>query len=153
MKLLTILFSLFIFTGCAGLLGTGPISQTQSGLGGAIGGAAAVKVVEKVKEVFTPKYPLYLQPIELCVLGAEVTCSLAPCTEDCDIKMSFSEFVAWQKELQGTENPKVATLRTSAKQINTMQEYCRKNDEAEKACIDQISQYEGQTIVVEVVDD
>ena len=140
MKTLFLCIVSLLFVSCAGM-DISAASKPQIG-GGVVAGAAAVKTVERIKEVFTPEYPLYLQPIELCTLDREVTCFLVPCQKNCVITLSFEEFV----EL----NPKVATIRTSSKQINAAQAFCEKNKEA---CVDQISQYEGKTIVVEVLKD
>ena len=134
MKIIVLVLS-FLFIGCGNLPQIGlPSTPGQGAAAGAVTGAAAVKVTEKIVEVFTPKFPLYLQPIELCTLAKEVTCFLVPCTENCMIQMTFAEFIE--------VNPKVATLRTSAKQVNAMQVFC-KNNKNEKACVKQIANYEG----------
>ena len=131
-----------LFIGCGGLDFLRQATPQQTGAGGVVAGAAAVKIQEKAVEIFSPKYPLYMQGVELCVLGKVVTCSLVPCNENCEISVPFDIFVQ--------QNPKVATLRTSVKQLNAVNEFCKENEDA---CIEQLYAYDGEKIVVEAVDE
>lgn len=136
MKLLVILL-IVIQIGCAGFPPS-RISTGQAAGAGAIAGAATQKVVERVKEVFTPKYPLYLPPHEICDISSSsvvVTCYLIPCEKDCKRSVGWPE---WAKN-----NPSVLTVRQSA--IPAAIEFCKKNEEA---CVEQIGEYAGQTIVI-----
>ena len=134
--------SIFIFLfslpllGCAGI----DVTPTQSALGGgAVTGAVAVKTIEKVKEIFTPKYPLLVKSIEICdlTLDDKVKCFLVPCSNEdvCVITRDKEEWIE--------ENPKVITMRTSS--LPAIRAFCLHN---EKACEEMRSEYEGYKIII-----
>ena len=67
---------LLLLTGCASI----SEQRTQDTLSTAVTTATAIKVVEKVKEVFTPKYPLIANPSEVCDITSDpVVCWVIPC--------------------------------------------------------------------------
>ena len=85
-----ILFLMCLFSGCANL------TESDQAIGvGAVGGAALTHTVTKIKEVFTPKYRLQVEPIEICgpVTGEQITCFLIPCdagAEQCSVVFPLS---------------------------------------------------------------
>ena len=131
------LIILFVFmTGCAGM--HGPMVNNPSLGAGAVGGAVAAKAAEKIKKVFTPVYPLYLPPHEICDINSSplfVTCYVVPCKENCT--------VSYDKQEWFDQNPKVLTVRSSV--IPSVIEFCSKNKEA---CVYYIGEYAGYSIVI-----
>ena len=128
---------LFLFlAGCAGL----PLqTQSPAGIaGGALGGVAVTKTIEKVKEVFTPHYLLQVQPVEICdITGDPVKCFIIPCDNE-SLCMVGYERVEWF-----ANNPKVQTIRTS--QVTAILEFCQHNL---KACENYQGHYQNKTIVI-----
>ena len=124
-------------SGCGGLLET----DSTSAVGGAVAGAATVKVVEKVKEVFTPHFPLIVNPTEICdITGSDtVTCYVVPCSDisgdSCEITTPINEWFA--------DNPKVYTLRSAS--VVEILNFCGRN---EGSCEDFVGKYSGGKIVI-----
>ena len=135
--MIKLLFLLFIFTGCADLANV----DSSSAVGGAVAGATTVKVVEKVKEVFTPHFPLVVNPTEICDITGEdeVKCYLIPCSDisgkNCEIITPIHEWFA--------DNPKVYTLRSAS--VVEILNFCGRN---EGSCEDFVGKYSGGKIVI-----
>ena len=130
-------FMFLILTGCAGIQ---KLSSEKALGGGVVTGVVAGQVAEKVKDVFTPKYLLLFEPVEICGLEEEdkVTCFIVPCKEE-DSKCSAT----WDKKDWIEENPKVITLRSSL--LVPAKHFCKENREA---CEKYWGYYEGNKIVV-----
>ena len=130
-KILIFLF----FTGCAGLgsITEGPIDPASVATG-----ATVVKTVEKIKEVFTPKYPLLNNPQEICDITSDpVVCYVIPCVEggNCEVHIDRSEFL--------TNNPKVVTIQTSM--AVEVVSFCNKNPDA---CESYSGEYKNLKIIL-----
>ena len=127
-----LLLFLFILGGCA----TTDISSLDPK--SVATGATVVKTVEKIKEVFTPHYPLLNNPSEICDITSDpVTCYLVPCSEegDCAVRIDKATFLE--------NNPKIVTIRAS--QVVEIVKFCEKNP---KACEEYSGHYEGQKIIL-----
>ncbi len=127
---------LLTLSGCAGIE---TLTPTQSLGTGAVGGAVAIKTVEKVKEVFTPEYKLLVHPFEICSLTdpETITCWLVPCGEDMNCQTNFtrSEWIQ--------SNAKILTVRHSL--IANVANFCDKNEDA---CVDYLGHYEGEKVII-----
>ena len=126
-----LLFWAVLSIGCANLLSDVAKGADPSSL--AVG-AAATEVIHKTKEVLTPHFPLYLQPLELCYLQEDytiaqagkpeqnvVTCVITPCEGKCEVHMPFSDFLK--------RSPKFTSLESVSKVFNAIQNFCDKNGE------------------------
>ncbi len=140
MKLL-IVMSLMFLGGCAGMgmspFGGSQMSPSQAVGAGVVGGAVVSKAADKVREVFTPKYPLHLPPQEICDISGKivVVCHLVPCKENCEKSYSILEWFE--------NNKKVLTVKMSA--LPAAIEFCNKN---EGACEFYLGEYSGDSIVI-----
>ena len=102
----------------------------------ALGSVAVAKTVEKIKEVWTPKYPLIVNPAEICDITHDpVKCYIVPCHENCERHIPLGEFVR--------DNPKVVTVSSSLMVEAVL--FCKKNL---SACEKYIGQYENKKIVL-----
>lgn len=123
------------------LISCADVSDTANVVGSAVGGATTVKVVEKVKEVFTPHFPLIVNPSEICDITDEefVTCYVIPCSDDsetnCEIKT--------EKEKWFLDNPKVYTLRSAS--VIEILNFCGRN---EGSCEDYLGEYSAGKIIL-----
>ena len=125
-------FFFLFFIGCANLADTSPVDVPT-----AVGTATVVKVVEKVKEVFSPKYPLLANPSEICDITTDpVTCYVVPCAGgECSKKTQRDQWIS--------ENPKVVTIETSM--VPEIVKFCQKN---ERACEEYAGHYKGSKIIL-----
>ena len=128
------LFLIFFLTGCAW------VEKDPAEAGKvAAGTVAVVKTVEKIKEVFTPKYPLIVNPAEICDITKDpVQCFVVPCHPhegECETHIPYKEFLS--------ENPKVVTI--SASLVVETVNFCNKNP---KACEKFWGQYKNQKIIL-----
>lgn len=127
--------SLLILSSCA------DIADPASVGAGAVGGAVTVKVVEKVKEVFTPHFPLIVNPSEICDITKEdiVTCYVIPCSDDTEQNCEIHT----PKEQWMIDNPKVYTLRSAS--VVEILNFCGRN---EGSCEDILGEYSAGKIVL-----
>ena len=107
-----------MLTGCAGI---SSVVETKDAIGVAAGTVAVAQTVKKVKEVFTPKFLLQVNPLEICDITQDpVVCYITPCATDCESSTPFDKWIE--------ENPKVLTLESSAIVESTV--FCDKNPKA-----------------------
>ena len=130
------LLMLIFLTGCA-LPGIQEVTPRQAVGAGAVTGAVATKTIEKVREVFTPHYPLLVRPLEICILEQKITCHIVPCHEDGKCTKEY----AWGDWIES--NSRVLTVRRSL--VASVSVFCDKNADA---CKHYAGYYEGEKIVI-----
>lgn len=113
------------------------VMSSKDALTGAVTSTALAGTAVAVKEAFTPDYPLYVDPFEICsVSGENVDCTLYPCEKNCNVVTPADE---WK-----LENPYVATIRSN--KFSAIVSYCREN---QGACVELLGSYEGTKIVIQ----
>ena len=113
--MLKIILALLVLTGCGTL---NKEADSTSALQTAVGTAAVIKTVEKIKEVFTPHFPLLVFPSEICDISEDpVVCYVVPCANGpCENKVDRQEWL--------NNNPKVVTIEASM--VVEMTKFCKK---------------------------
>lgn len=94
---------------------------------------------DKIVEVFTPEYPLYIYPISICGLldNNKVKCVITPCKAHCSIHYDSPE------EFLATETA-WSLLPLTIKQYKSAVEFCKAN---KSACVEKIPEFQDKTIV------
>ena len=124
------LIAMLFLVGCA--------TEVPETLKGAAGSAVVIKTVEKVKEVFTPHFPLLAKPSEICDITTDpVTCYVIPCVDDKDCVLK------WDRNEWFKNNPKVFTLESNV--VVEIVKFCDKNPDA---CLRYKGFYSGKKIVL-----
>ena len=126
-----LLFLMIFLVGCANVP-----EDVQNVAPVAIGGAVVAETAKKITQAFTPKYPLLVQPQEICDITQDpVKCWIVPCRTSCEVSIDRATFLA--------NNPKVQTIQSS--QIVSALKFCEKNT---KACEKFLGEYDGFKIVL-----
>ena len=145
--------SLF-FIGCDELpLGSLTSGQAKSGGIGFTAGVATAKTAQKVKEVFTPDFDIFLWPSKFCerfwpasAPKPLVQCVITPCVFDTATEQEIQENcltvededVFWERE------KKVESLDTSVLKLSTMANICERLPDT---CKDKIGMFKGKTVM------